>query len=241
MEFENEFEVAAPIDEVWRTLLDVERVAPCMPGAQVLEKTGERSYRVAVKVKLGPVSMQYRGDVEIADVDDSAHTATMTARATEARGQGTANATIGMRLDERGPATHAVLQTDLRLSGRAAAMGGGMVKDVSAKMVETFAGNLQEMLAGAPAEAAAAPAAGERSATAAAAPEPRPSARAAGEPSATGEPSAAGAPPPASDEALPAAQIAASIAADRLRDPRVLGGTLIVVWLLGWLMGRRRP
>jgi uncharacterized protein len=209
MEFENEFEVAAPVDEVWTTLLDVERVAPCMPGAQVLEKTGDRSYRVAIKVRLGPVSMQYRGDVEIADVDDAAHSAKMNARATEARGQGTANATVTMKLDERDSSTHAVLHTDMRLSGRAAAMGGGMVKDVSAKMVETFAGNLQEMLAGKPEEAPAAA-------------EPAPS------------------PPPPSDEGLPAGQLAASVAADRMRDPRVLAGALAIVWLLGFLMGRRR-
>jgi carbon monoxide dehydrogenase subunit G len=92
MKFENTFTVVAPIDEVWAALMDIERVAPCMPGAEVLERTGENAYRVGVKVKLGPMSMLYRGQVEIAERDDAARHAVMRARATEARGQGTANA-----------------------------------------------------------------------------------------------------------------------------------------------------
>ena len=94
MEFENRFSVKAPIDEVYRTLLDVDRVAPCVPGAQVLEQTGEDSYKVGIKVKVGPVSMQYRGDVQVVDRDEGAHTGTMSVRAKETRGQGTANAKV---------------------------------------------------------------------------------------------------------------------------------------------------
>ena len=123
MEFDNEFSVSSPIEKVWDTLMDVEEVAPCMPGAEVLEQTGDNSYKVSVKVRLGPVSMQYRGDVEIVDTDPGSHTAKLVAKATEARGQGTANAEIGMQLAERNGSTHATLTTDLRLSGRAAAMG----------------------------------------------------------------------------------------------------------------------
>jgi uncharacterized protein len=150
MQFENNFEVASPIETVWDTLLNVEEVAPCMPGAEVLEQTGDNSYKVAIKVRLGPVSMQYRGDVEIVDPDPSAHQARMVAKATEARGQGTANAEIGMRLEEQDGKTRAVLTTDLRLSGRAAAMGQGIVKDVAGKLTETFAECLATKLEGAP-------------------------------------------------------------------------------------------
>jgi uncharacterized protein len=150
MQFENDFEVASPIETVWDTLLNVEEVAPCMPGAEVLEQTGDSSYKVAIKVRLGPVSMQYRGDVEIVDPDPSAHQAKMVAKATEARGQGTANAEIGMRLEEQDGKTRAVLTTDLRLSGRAAAMGQGIVKDVAGKLTETFAECLATKLEGAP-------------------------------------------------------------------------------------------
>jgi uncharacterized protein len=139
MQFENQFEVGSPIDTVWDTLLDVEQVAPCMPGAEVLEQTGDSSYKVSIKVRLGPVSMQYRGDVEIVDPDKDAHQAKMVAKATEARGQGTANAEILMKLAEQDGKTQATLTTDLRMSGRAAAMGQGIVKDVASKLTDTFA------------------------------------------------------------------------------------------------------
>ena len=149
MQFENDFEVASPIDTVWKTLLDVEQVAPCMPGAEVLEQTGDTSYKVQIKIRLGPVSMQYRGDVEIVNPDPIAHQAKLIAKATEARGQGTANAEINMALTEENGKTRAILTTDLRLSGRAAAMGQGIVKDVAGKLTETFAECLATKLEGA--------------------------------------------------------------------------------------------
>src|SRR3954464_12313146 len=143
MDFTNEFGVDAPVDEVFKTLLDIQRVAPCVPGAQVLEKTGDDMYKVAIKVKLGPVTMQYRGDVEVVEKDEAAHEATMRVRAKESRGQGNADATSRLELSSSdGGGTHAVIHTDVKLSGKAAAMGGRMVGDVSAKMVDTFATNL---------------------------------------------------------------------------------------------------
>jgi carbon monoxide dehydrogenase subunit G len=148
MQFENQFEVSSPIDTVWNTLLDVEQVAPCMPGAEVLEKTSDTSYKVSIKIRLGPVSMQYRGDVEIVDPDNDAHVAKMVAKATEARGQGTANAEILMKLVEQDGKTQATLTTDMRMSGRAAAMGQGIVKDVASKLTETFADCLAQKLSG---------------------------------------------------------------------------------------------
>src|SRR5215210_2280666 len=125
MEFENKFDVEAPIDEVWRTLLDVERVAPCVPGAQVLERVGDDAYRVAIKVRVGPMSMQYRGDVEIVDRDPAEHRAVMRARARETRGQGNADADVVMRLSEEDGRTHGAIETQVQLSGRVAAMGRG--------------------------------------------------------------------------------------------------------------------
>src|SRR4051794_10842365 len=123
MKFENDFTVQAPIEQVWTTLLDVERVAPCMPGAEVLERTGENAYKVGIKVKVGPISMLYRGQVEITERDDASHQATMRAKAREARGQGTADAHVHMGVVEQAGAAHATIATDLQLSGRAAAMG----------------------------------------------------------------------------------------------------------------------
>src|SRR5919109_1695046 len=98
MRFENRFDVAAPIERVWETVLDVERVAPTVPGAQVLERTGDDAYKVAIRVKVGPMSMTYSGEVEITERDDAEHRAVMKARAKESRGQGTAaaGATMGV-------------------------------------------------------------------------------------------------------------------------------------------------
>jgi len=131
MKFENEFVVQAPIDEVHAALLDVERVAPCMPGAEVLEKTGDDAYKVAIKVKVGPISMTYKGDVEIVERDDAARTATMRAKAKEARGQGTADAHVHMALSEEPGGTHGRIETEVQLSGRAAAMGRGVIAETS--------------------------------------------------------------------------------------------------------------
>ena len=175
MKFENEFDVAAPIEEVYKAILDVERVAPCVPGAQVTERTDEDVYKVAIKVKVGPMSMQYRGEVKIVESDDDQHRAVMRTRAKEARGQGTADASVEMRLDGNGSRTHGTISTDVKLSGRAAAMGGGVIQDVSARIIDTFAENLAAMLAGGELEAPAAPAAPAETAPALALqPEPEP-------------------------------------------------------------------
>lgn len=212
MEFENTFVVDAPVEDVWDLLLDVERVAPCMPGAQVLEQTGDDAYKVAVKVKLGPMTMNYKGDVEILSKDTATHQATMRAKAKEARGQGTASASMRMALQEQGAATQASIVTEMQMSGKAAAMGQGVIKDVAATLTDTFAQNLAALVEGA----------GQPTVEAAAVPpgaEPPP-------------------PPPAAEPALPAGQIAASVIAGRLRDPRVQA--VLIAFLLGLLIGRRR-
>ena len=118
MEFQNEFDVQAPIDEVYAAMLDLERVGPAMPGAEVLEKTGDDRYKVAIKVKVGPISMQYRGDVEIVDRDPAAHSARLSVQARETRGQGTASADVDMRLDERDGGTHGAITAQVKLAGR---------------------------------------------------------------------------------------------------------------------------
>src|SRR5688500_4460709 len=158
MRFENRFDVAAPLDEVWAAMLDVERVAPTVPGAQVLEQTGEDAYKVAIKVKVGPMSMTYRGEVEIVERDEATHRAVMKARAKESRGQGTANADVTMVLDGRDGHTSATVTTDVELSGKAATMGQGVLQDVSGRLVETFAKNLAVMLEGGGPPQAGAPA-----------------------------------------------------------------------------------
>jgi uncharacterized protein len=237
MEFQNDFDVNAPLDEVWQTILDVERVAPCVPGAQVLERTGDDSYKVGIKVKVGPVQMQYRGDVEIVEKDDSAHSAVMAARAREARGQGTANANVRMQLSGNGDTTHGSMTTEVQLSGRAAAMGQGVIKEVSAKLVDQFAENLASMLGGG--QAAAEQPAAETAAEGAQAEAPQPE-RA--EPASAaqglgGEPPTAAAQPGSADDALDVGPLAKSIVTERLKNPRVLIGLGVLLLLL---LGRRR-
>jgi carbon monoxide dehydrogenase subunit G len=238
MEFQNEFDVKAPLDEVWNTVLDVEKVAPCVPGAEVLEKVSDDAYKVGIKVKVGPVSMQYSGEVEIVERDPSSHRAVMTAKAREARGQGTANANVKMSLSGNGDSTHGSIATEVQLSGRAAAMGQGVIKDVSARIVDQFAENLAAMLGGEPAAggtAAGGAAAAEAQVQRA---EPASAAQGVGQQPAPSAPPAA--PPPAAsqtDEGLDVLPIVGSIAKERLRDPRVIGGLVLLVLLL---LRRRR-
>src|SRR3954470_5157892 len=149
MRFENSFDVQAPIDEVYETLLDLDKVAPAMPGAEVTDHVGDDAYKVAIKVKLGPMTMNYKGDVVIQEKDPQEHRATLHVKARESRGQGNATADVTMDLDEKDGGTHATIAAEVQLAGKAAAMGRGLIEDVSGKLVDQFANNLQQMLAGA--------------------------------------------------------------------------------------------
>jgi carbon monoxide dehydrogenase subunit G len=259
MEFQNEFDVDAPIDEVYAAMLDLERVAPAMPGAEVLEKTDDDHYKVAIKVKVGPISMQYRGDVEVVDKDPEKHSAKLKVQAREARGQGTASADVAMHLDEKGGGTHGQMKANVQLAGRAAAMGRGVIQDVSAKLVDQFANNLGSMLGSQPAAAAAANGGGA-AAEGAAATEGEPASGGAQTPAGAGAAAGAdaatkageaapkaGAGPGAGqqwqpsdhEDSVDALGVAASVAGDRLKDPKVLAGVIGIFILLLWLLGRR--
>jgi uncharacterized protein len=254
MKFENAFAVHAPAEDVWQTLMDVERVAPCMPGAEVLERLGDDSYKVGVKVRLGPISMLYRGRVEIVQRDDAGWHATMRAKAKEARGQGTADASVHMSLAEEPDGTHATITTDMALSGKAAAMGQGVIGDVAQKMVEEFASNLAQMLEGsnggtaAPApEVASSPGPSSTSSSGAVAPAPlSPGARPVAPPSPGAPPVPPISPPPVApaQSALPVGKIAAGVISGRLSNPRTLlitAGTFAAVFgAIGYVIGRSR-
>ena len=242
MRFENEFDVDAPIESVWDAVLDVERVAPTVPGAQVLEQTGDDSYKVAIKVRVGPMSMTYRGEVEIAERDDDSHRAVMRARAKEARGQGTADADVTMQLHGANGRTSATLTTEVELSGKAAQMGQGVLQDVAGRLVETFARNLATMLesgeamsgeatAGAPAEAEADAAAGARAEAGAAA--------AAAEPGVAYEEAAPRSAGIEREDALDLGSLGGAVIAERLQDPRRLAAVLGLVALIAFWLGRR--
>ena len=145
MKLNNEFTVDVPVDDVWNVLLDLERITPCLPGASLTEETGEREYDGAMKVKLGPVTQQYRGTVKIQEADESAHRAVLRADGKDARGQGTASATIVSTLHDEGDGTTKVsVETDMQITGRAAQFGQGIQQQVSEKLLGRFADCLEE-------------------------------------------------------------------------------------------------
>jgi carbon monoxide dehydrogenase subunit G len=217
MRFENHFDVDSPIDSVWDAVLDVERVAPTVPGAQVLERTGDDAYKVAIKVRVGPMSMTYRGEVEIAERDDEAHRAVMKARAKESRGQGTADADVTMQLRGENGRTSATVTTEVELSGKAATMGQGVLQDVAGRLVQTFARNLATMLEGG--EVAPAATTGAAAAPSAETAAPRPA--------------------PEPEDALDLGSLGGAVIAGRLQDPRRFAGLVGLVALVAFLLGRR--
>jgi uncharacterized protein len=142
VELVNEFRVPVPADQAWDVLIDVERIAPCLPGAQLLGVEGEE-YRGAVKVKVGPIAVAYRGTVVFEQKDKSARRAVLRAAGQETRGQGNATAVITAELKEDGDSTTVVVATDLTVSGKVAQFGRGVLADVATKLIQRFADNLE--------------------------------------------------------------------------------------------------
>jgi carbon monoxide dehydrogenase subunit G len=158
MKLQNEFTVPAPVDRAYAVLLDVERVAPCLPGA-VLDGRDGAVFNGTMKIKLGPVTSRYRGTVEIEQADEQAHRAVLRAQAKDASGQGTAAATITTVMRAVADGTRVAVETDLRISGPAAQFGRGVMQDVSGKLMRQFADCLaEEMRAGGDAHGSAGPA-----------------------------------------------------------------------------------
>jgi uncharacterized protein len=165
MKLEQAFEVKAPIDEVWSVLIDLERVAPCLPGAAITERDDQGTYHGTFQVKLGPTTAAYRGQIRIENADEASHTATLKASGTDKRGQGGAKATMVSTLTERDDGgTQVAVETDFTITGRLARFGrGGMIQDVSNRLLRDFAECLRSGLerpadaGGASAEAPAAP------------------------------------------------------------------------------------
>jgi len=142
MEIFEEFRVALPVEEAWRLLLDIERIAPCMPGAQLQEIEGDE-YRGVVKVKVGPITAQYKGTAKLESIDDAAHTAVIVASGRDTRGQGNASATIQLSLGAEGDQTLVSVETDLAITGKVAQFGRGVLNDVSGKLLAQFVENLE--------------------------------------------------------------------------------------------------
>jgi len=145
MELTNEFKVGVPVERTWEVLTDVELIAPCMPGAQLQEIEGEE-YRGVVKVKVGPITAQYKGAARFLEKDEAGHKVVLRAEGRETRGQGNANATITATMTPESDGTQVTVVTDLTITGRVAQFGRGVMADVSSKLLGQFVDCLESKL-----------------------------------------------------------------------------------------------
>jgi uncharacterized protein len=159
VKLENSFEVSAPPEAAWDLLMDVPRVIPCMPGAELVETVDDSSWKARMKVKLGPISLSFLTDVTREAADEAARSVRLAAKAREERGRGAANATIESSLGQADGRTQVTTVTDLTLTGAAAQYGRGLVQDVAAQLLTSFAECLEQQLSASPLrEAGATPA-----------------------------------------------------------------------------------
>jgi carbon monoxide dehydrogenase subunit G len=147
MELAHEFTVSTPIDRAWAVLTDVERIAPCMPGAELTEVDGD-TYHGLVKVKVGPITALYKGTASFVEKDEAAHRAVLKAAGRDTRGQGNASATVTAVMTAQGEGTRVAITTDMTVSGRVAQFGRGVMADVTAKLLQQFVGNLEANILG---------------------------------------------------------------------------------------------
>jgi carbon monoxide dehydrogenase subunit G len=175
MQIENEFTVAAPADALWAYLLDVEKVAPCMPGAELTETIDNRNWKGTVHAKFGPVSMSFAGSVSMDERDDAAHRVVLKAKGMEQKGKGAANASVTSWLEPAADpgSTTVKMQADITLTGAAAQMSRGLLPEISKKLTQQFADCLQ---AGMAAEATPAPGTAPAGSPTAGSPTPTPAA-----------------------------------------------------------------
>ncbi|AHY47900.1 Carbon monoxide dehydrogenase subunit G (CoxG) [Rubrobacter radiotolerans] len=145
MKINNEFTVGVPVEEAWNAMLDLERIAPCLPGAAITEQDGDE-YQGTMTVKIGPVTAKYRGNVHYEETDEANRRAVLKANGRDARGQGTASAVITSVMEDLGGSTKVSVETDMKLTGRAAQFGRGIAQDVASKMLGQFAECLEERL-----------------------------------------------------------------------------------------------
>src|SRR3984957_8220711 len=157
MEFDNSFEVPLPADETWKLLMDIRRIAPCLPGAELTDVVDDRTYKGKVGVRLGPVSLAFAGTVKFDEIDDAAHRAKISAQGSDAKGRGAANATVTFHLEPVAAGSKVPVHTHLTPSGAVAQYGRGVViiQVTAAQIITQFANNLKAQFA--PAANASAP------------------------------------------------------------------------------------
>jgi carbon monoxide dehydrogenase subunit G len=150
MDLNHQFTVNVPIDEAWVILTDLERIAPCLPGAQLTEVEGD-TYRGQVKIKVGPILAQFKGQASFVSRDDVAHKATLKGEGRDTTGKGNASALITAELTSVSPtSTTCTVHTDLTISGKVAQFGRGALADVSDKLLAQFSENLNQLITSAP-------------------------------------------------------------------------------------------
>jgi carbon monoxide dehydrogenase subunit G len=159
MDLNHQFTVAVPVEDAWRILTDVERIAPCLPGAQLQEVEGD-TYRGIVKVKVGPIQAQFKGQASFLERDDVAHKAVLKGEGRDTTGKGNASALITAELTAvDASSTSVTVSTDLSITGKVAQFGRGAMADISDKLLAQFVDNLNTLIAEQPSTPAAAPAA----------------------------------------------------------------------------------
>ncbi len=159
MEFDNSFEVPLPVDDAWKVLMDIKRIAPCMPGAELTDVVDERTYKGKIGVRLGPVALTFAGTVKFEEIDDGAHKARVAAQGNDAKGRGAANAVATFQLEPAAGGAKVLVHTNLTLSGAVAQYGRGVgiIQMTAAQIITQFANNLKAQLGRGNAEPAAAP------------------------------------------------------------------------------------
>lgn len=228
MIIENEFTVGADIDSVWRELLDMEGVASCLPGATISATDEDNVYDGSMRLKVGPMRVEYRGTATLSEVDDQTHTAVISLSAREAKGQGSAMATVRNQLEPAGTGTRVTAQTELHITGPQAQFGRGVIEDVGRRVLGEFSQCLEQKIAGSGGDA------GETTPRDAGSPDAASvDSTSALEPTKSAAPVAVQGPPPVADE-LDVGSLVASTPAVRI------GAAALVVALLVIVLRRRR-
>jgi uncharacterized protein len=149
MEFDNSFEVPLPADDAWNILMDIPRIAPCLPGAELTEVVNDHTYKGRIGVRLGPVALSFAGTVKFQEIDAAGRTARVVAQGSDTKGRGAAHAVASFRLEPAADSIRVLVHTSLALSGSIAQYGRGVgiIQMTAAQIISQFAGNLKAQLA----------------------------------------------------------------------------------------------
>jgi uncharacterized protein len=147
VKIENEFVVDAPVQQAWEAMLDLERIAPCLPGASI-DEAADEEYQGTMAIKLGPISARYRGTVKVEETDEENYRAVLRANGKETRGQGSASATITSTLYEENGSTRVHVETDMQVAGRVAQFGRGIMQDVAEELMDRFSACVEQEIVG---------------------------------------------------------------------------------------------